>query len=247
MAMRGPATDAEGDANSTLNAALCRFQQPLPNWPQFSYEYFKAAVRPSDSMTICGSSLTYLAGLHVLFCTHCQRLVEREGAFDHLSDMSHLRVVSRRRPRASQLESFRSHFDAVVKPQLDRLTLERAPLWVPPNTFFYPQLPLSFDAYKCRLCCFIGRYREVVLDHIHSKHRHPHRPPRRARRSRPHDETEAVIEMVPRQHMKLDDADRPQLWFIPKMPFTTLGQEPPARSQCGSRDRRLRKRRKALA
>ena len=196
--------------NSTLNDTLVKIQHTLTK----NMFKNKDLVKPSLTEKIHKSIFTYHLGLGVLFCSHCRISLGRKSFEAHFRD-NHVTMLKDMKQK-KELSALKATVQSLTYHSIDQVQAHMVP-----DTFFFTELDVNMNGFKCRDCTFV----------------HPDRKQLRAHHNKTHETVAApkgtnmkatfVMENVPLQTLGGFDKNK-KVFFIPKLPqHTRQAQECP--------------------
>lgn len=159
---------------------------------------FKATSTSNLDNTI----ITYNKDLNLIFCSNCNINLTRSNYIKHLK-LRHKNTLKEYKDN-SKLDSLRDILDNLEIATLN--TLERD---IEPNKYYFKELPLILNGYKCLECNYININYKAIRQHYNLEHN--------TNTKRTNTKASYILNNIPLQLIEGYNRHK-KLYFIPKLP-----------------------------
>ena len=163
-------------------------------------DHYRHHIRSTPTRPIQGSCICYCPSLEVLLCLGCSRCLSPDTYLQHLK-RRHSTAYRHLDPRA--LARLQQEISGLSLTSVDELVA------ISHNTHYFPDLPITFNNFKCQECWFVDVNKKVVRTHFHAQHQPLTKSINR--------KVIYVLEHVPLQTLEGFLHNR-KIHFIPKLP-----------------------------
>ena len=124
-------------------------------------DYYQRHIPCTPTRPIQGSCICYCPSLQVLLCLDCSRCLNPATYLQHLKRRH---FIAYRQLDLRALARLQQEISGLLLSPVDELST------VSHNTHYFPDLPITFNNFKCQECRFVDVNRKVVCTHFHSQH-----------------------------------------------------------------------------
>ena len=206
------------NTNSNLNDTLLKIQHTVTK------NMFKNPnlVKPNLAEKVHGSIFKYNSELGLLFCSHCRISLGPKSFEVHFRD-NHVTMYKDMKGKKT-LSTMKATIQSLTYHSIDQVQAQMVP-----EAFFFADLDVNMNGFKCRDCTFVHPDRKQLRVH-HNKTHETVAAPKGTNTKAPF-----VMENIPLQTLGGFDKNK-KIFFIPKLPQHTRQADKGSTEDAGERE-----------